>query len=78
MTNTFKLIGLTKPNRMTCEPLNNENIFWVQSGLTKDIFESLFKYCEGNWKDKKQVVLKHEGLNKEGIPSNPEFLRILD
>lgn len=78
MKTEFKLIGLTKPNRMTCEPLNNDNIFWVESGLTKEVFKSLFEYCKGNWKDKKIVLLKHDGINKDGTPIKPEFIEVID
>lgn len=78
MRGKFKLIGLVKPNTMTCEPLDSENIFWVESGVSKIIFESLFKYCKDNWKEKKKVVLEHEGLYKDGTPINPKFIHVID
>jgi hypothetical protein len=42
----FKLIGLSRKRSMTCEPLDNENIFWPTVGLTQDRFDALWDYFQ--------------------------------
>ena len=76
MKTDFKLTGLSLPHSFTCEPLNNENIFWVTKGLNIDKFNELWNYCKNNWSDKKIVEIEHDGLNKEGIPMNPIVIGI--
>ncbi len=76
MKSIFKLIGLSKPNSFTCEPLNNNNIFWCKSGLPKETFNNLFKYADGSWKDKKIVEIEHDGLYEDGTPINPTVVAI--
>lgn len=66
----FKLIGLSKPFSMTCQPLDNENTFWPKVGIPPERFDALWNYCEGNWKDKKIAEIEHEGLHYDGTPQN--------
>ena len=71
MKSDFKLIGLSKPQSFTCEPLDSDTIFWAENGLGKEKFNELWKYCDGNWQDKKIAEIEHEGLNEDGTPINP-------
>ena len=57
MKTDFKLTGLSKPQSFTCEPLNNENIFWAKNGLGLEKFNQLFDYCKGNFSEKKIVEI---------------------
>lgn len=66
----FKLTGLGRKKSMTCEPLNNENIFFPKVGLTQDRFDALWNYKKNHWKDKMIAEIEHEGINEEGIPIN--------
>lgn len=66
----FKLTGISRPFSMTCEPLNNENIFWPKVAIPKDRFDALWNYCKGEWKDKKIAEIEHEGLCEDGTPIN--------
>ena len=66
----FKLVGLGRKKSMTCEPLNNENIFWPKVGLTQDRFDALWNYKKNHWDDKMIAEIEHEGINEEGIPIN--------
>lgn len=74
----FKLTGLSKPQSFTCEPLNNENIFWAKNGLGEEKFNELWNYCKGNWTDKKIAEIEHEGLNNDGTPINPIVVGIIE
>lgn len=56
---------------MTCQPLQNENIFWPKVGIDRDRFEALWNYCKGNWKDKKIAEIEHDGFYEDGTPINP-------
>ena len=76
MKTDFKLTGLSKPNRMTCEPLHNEEIFWVETDMPKDRFDALFKYSKGHWQDKKIVEIEHEGIRADGTPINPMVINV--
>ncbi len=76
MQGEFKLKGLSKPKSFTCEPLENENIFWATSGITQERFNALWDYCKGNWSDEKIAVIEHDGLYKDGTPKNPIIIEI--
>jgi hypothetical protein len=76
MKSDFKLTGLSKQQSFTCEPLNNENIFWAKNGLGEQKFNELWNYCKGNWSDKKIAEIQHDGLNNDGIPINPVVVGI--
>lgn len=79
MTSKFKLSGLSKPKSLTCEPLNNENIFWVTSTLSQDRFDALWKYWKDNHcADNLLVEIEHDGLREDGTPINPTFKSILN
>lgn len=64
MKTDFKLTGLSKPQSFTCEPLNSDTIFWAKNGLSKDKFNELWNYCNGNWSDKKIAEEICEDFNK--------------
>ena len=66
MKSDFKLTGLSKPLSMTCEPLDNENIFWPKVGLSQDRFNALFKYRNNVM----IAEIEHEGIYKDGTPIN--------
>ena len=72
----FKLKGLTKPNSMTLEPINNENTFWAKSILTQERFDALFDYSKNNWKDKKIAEVEHDGIREDGTPINPVVISV--
>jgi hypothetical protein len=67
MVTDFKLTGLSKPFSMTCEPLDNENIFWPKVGMLKARFDALFEYRERAM----IAEIEHDGLFANGIPKNP-------
>jgi len=73
----FRLLGLGKNNSFTLGLLDTDSeMFWATSEMPKDRFNALFTYCENNWKDKKIAEVKHDGLNKDGIPINPIVINI--
>jgi len=76
MISDFKLIGLSKPNMMTCEPMDSDNIFWAPTSIPKERFDALFEYSKGNWKDKKIAEIEHNGINKDGTPINPMVISV--
>lgn len=73
----FKLTGLSKGNRLTCEPIHNEDIFWVNDALEKDRFAALWDYMKDEKFEGKQVVLSYDYLSKDGVPINPKFVELL-
>lgn len=77
----FKFVGL--------ERLNNENYMsaTLTYGKHHDTFkslisgsndqkESMWRYCEHNWSDKKTGIVEHDGFNSEGCPINPLLIEI--
>lgn len=70
MKGEFKLIGLSRGLSMTCEPLNNENIFWPKVGISQERFDALWDYKKDHWEDKMTCIIEHEGLRKDGTPIN--------
>lgn len=70
MKTDFKLVGLSREKSMTCEPLNNENIFWPKVSLSQDRFDALWMYKENNWDEKMIAEIEHEGLLSDGRPIN--------
>ncbi len=66
MKSDFKLVGLSRNKSMTCEPLNNENIFWPKVGLTQDRFDALWDYRQNVM----IAEIEHEGIDENGIPIN--------
>lgn len=76
MKSYFKLTGLSKPQSFTCEPLHNENTFWAKNGMSKEVFDGLFKYAKGNWKDKKVAEIEHDGIAEDGTPINPVVVAV--
>ena len=76
MKSDFKLVGLSKPCSMTCEPLENENIFWVKPNMPQDRFKALWDYVSGNWDDTTIVELEHDGIKSDGTPINPIFIQL--
>mgnify|MGYP000878847895 CR=1 FL=1 len=73
---TFKLKGLSRPFSMTCEPLDNENIFWPAIAISKDRFDALWNYCNNNWDEPKYVEIEYTGLNPDGTPINGRVVSI--
>lgn len=76
MKSDFKLVGLSKPKSFTCNPLNNEENFWVTADMSKDRFDSLFDYMRGNWEEVVIIELEHEGLREDGTPIKPKFVQL--
>ena len=70
MKTDFKLVGLGRKKSMTCEPLNNEEIFFPKVGLTQDRFDALWNYKENNWGGEMIAEIEHEGLYPDGTPKN--------
>jgi hypothetical protein len=74
MKSDFKLVGFSRRKSMSCEPLNNENIFWPKIDMTQDRFNALFDWAkkdDGFWKLKWIAEIDHEGLYEDGTPINP-------
>lgn len=76
MKSDFKLTGLSKPQSFTCEPLDNENIFWAKNGLGEGRFNALFNYCNGDWPTKRIAEIEHDGFYEDGTPKNPVVVGI--
>lgn len=76
MQSDFKLVGLSKPCSLTCEPLHKEEVFWVKPDISKDRFDALFEYMRNNWDVLVIVELEHEGLKEDGTPLNPKFVQL--
>lgn len=76
MKSDFKLVGLSRKKSATCEPLNNENIFWTKVALTQDRFDALWNYCNENWNDKKIAEIEHEGMYDDGTPINGVLVNV--
>lgn len=73
----FKLIGLSKPNSVSCKPLHNENYFSAPTNLSQDRFDALFNYSKGHWKDDEMIAeIEHNGLNKDETPINPTLVAV--
>lgn len=70
----FKLKGLSREKSMTCEPLENENIFWPKVDMSQDRFDALFAWAsteDGFWKVGWIAEIEHDGLYDDGTPVNP-------
>ncbi len=78
MKSYFKLIGLSRPQSFSCEPLNNENIFWAKNGLGLDKFNGVWNYCKDHWGDKRFVEIEHDGFYDDGTPKNPIVVGIIE
>jgi len=78
MKSDFKLVGLSKKKSMTCEPLNNENIFWPQVGLIQDRFDALWDYFITSKPMEMIAEIEHEGLYEDGTPKNPLVVSVRD
>lgn len=76
MTSTFKLVGLSRPFSMTCEPLNKEDCFWPKVGISQERFNALWDYKKGNWEDKMTCTIEHDGLDNEGFPLNGTVIEV--
>ena len=55
---------------MTCEPLDNEDIFWPKVGISQDRFDALWDYKKNHWDDKMIAEIEHDGLFSDGTPKN--------
>lgn len=66
----FKLVGLSRPKSITCEPLNSEDTFHPKVAMEQDRFDALWNYKKNNWSDKMIAEIEHEGLSIDGIPKN--------
>lgn len=78
MKSDFKLTGLSLPHSFTCEPLNNDNIFWAKNGMSQEKFNELWKYCKSHWSDEKIAEIEHDGFKEDGTPINPIVVGIRD
>lgn len=78
MKSDFKLTGLSRKKSMTCEPLDNENIFWPTVGLPQDRFDALWDYFSGSKPMRMIAEIEHEGINDEGIPINGTVVGVRD
>lgn len=74
----FKLTGLSRKKSMTCEPLNNQNIFWPKVELTQDRFDALWNYFKGNKPMKMIAEIEYEGLYNDGTPINGTVVVVRD
>lgn len=82
MTTKFKLKGLNlaKHRPFTCEPLENDELFWPKSALSKERHKALFDYMGGESKDWSRmfVIIEHDGLRKDGTPVNGIVVEIVE
>lgn len=81
MKTEFKFVGLSRLNNEhymagTCQLKNEQDFFQCAISGDSETKESLWKYCEGNWKEDKIAVVEHAGLTSGGIPINPVILSI--
>lgn len=76
MKTDFKLIGMSRPESFTCEPLDNQNTFWAKNGLGLEKFNELWGYCKDNWSDNKIAEIEHDGYNEDGTPKDPVLIGI--
>lgn len=70
MKSDFKLVGLGRKKAMTCEPLNSEDTFHPEVGITQDRFDALWNYKKNHWEDKMIAEIEHDGLFPDGTPKN--------
>lgn len=78
MKNNFKLVGMSKPQSFTCEPLDKEEIFWAKNGLGLEKFNELWNYQKGHWEKEGVVEIEHNGLREDGTPINPVVVGIVE
>jgi len=78
MKSYFKLTGLGRKKSMTCEPLNNQEIFWPKVGLTQDRFDAIWDYFKGNKPLQMIAEIEHEGLYTDGTPKNGNVVSVRD
>lgn len=68
----FKLVGLSKAKSATLELIDTDReTFWATIDMTQEKFDSMWKYCENNWSDKKIAEVVHDGFYADGTPKNP-------
>ena len=61
---------------MTCEPMNNENVFWPKVSISQDRFDALWNYKKNHWDDKMIAEIEHDGFYEDGTPINPTVTAI--
>lgn len=54
MKTDFKLIGLSKEQSATIQPLDNDVSFNVIIDMPPDRTKAMFDYCKGNWEQPKK------------------------
>lgn len=77
MKSNFKLVGMSKPQSFTCEPLDKEEIFWAKNGLGLEKFNELWNYQKGHRVKEGVVEIEHKGLREDGTPINPIVVKII-
>lgn len=78
MRSKFKLTGIGRKKSITCEPLDNENIFWPEVGISQDRFDAFWDYYTGRSdKENFYVEIEHNGVNADGIPVNGRIVSIV-
>ena len=76
MKSCFKLIGLSRPQCVTCELVDSEVTFIAKNGLSEQKFKELWNYCKDNWGDKKVAEIEYDRLSDNGTPINPIVVNI--
>lgn len=77
MITHFPLIGLSRQKSVTCTCGKKDSIFfWPRVELTQDRFDALWKFCSGNWDEKKYAVIEHDGIEDDGEPINPRLIDV--
>lgn len=76
MKSDFKLVGLGRKKSMTCEPLNNENVFWPKVSISQDRFDALWNYKKNHWDDEMIAEIEHDGFYEDGTPINPVVVAV--
>lgn len=75
MISKFKFCGLSKNKSITCSVIGgSEEIFHPKVEMSKERFDALWKYCEGEWSEEKFALIQHDGLYEDGTPKNALFL----
>jgi hypothetical protein len=62
----YELKGLSNPHSVILE--HNNHLFWSESILTDEKFNSLFDYCKNEWAEKKYCLVEFTKEADDGTP----------
>lgn len=76
MKTQFKLVGLSRPKQMTCEPLDRVDHFWPKVGISQDRFNALWEYRKDNWEEEMTCTIEYNSISEDGIPINGMVIEV--